>query len=63
MFVHTSGGRETVKMDKQLLTWIKFFPSALVTSGWSFGVVNVYTRPVSDTTSRRTWVPVRTDSS
>lgn len=44
-------------------TWIRFFPSALVTRGWSFGVVNVYTSPVSDTTSSNTCVPVRTDSS
>lgn len=44
-------------------TWIRFLPSALVTSGWSLGVVNVYTKPVSDTTSSSTCVPVRTDSS
>ena len=38
--------------------WIRFFPSGLVTSGCNLGVVNVYTRPVSDTTSNNTWVPV-----
>lgn len=38
--------------------WIKFFPSGFVTRGWSLGVVNVYTRPVSDTTKSKTWVPV-----
>jgi hypothetical protein len=44
-------------------TWMRFLPSGLVTSGCSLGVVNVYTRPVSDTTRSSTWVPVRTDSS
>lgn len=42
---------------------MRFLPSAFVTNGWSFGVVKVYTRPVSDTTSRSTCVPVKTDSS
>jgi hypothetical protein len=42
---------------------MRFLPSALVTKGWSLGVVKVYTSPVSETTKRRTWVPVRTDSS
>jgi hypothetical protein len=45
------------------LTWMRFLPSALVTRGCNLGVVNVYTSPVSDTTSSSTWVPVRTDSS
>ena len=44
-------------------TWIKFLPSAFVTKGWSFGVVKVYTSPVSETTSSRTCVPVSTDNS
>ena len=44
-------------------TWMRFFPSGLVTRGCNFGVVNVYTSPVSDTTSSKTWVPVRTESS
>lgn len=47
----------------QKLTWIRFLPSGFVTSGCSLGVVNVYTRPVSETTSSNTWVPVSTDSS
>lgn len=38
--------------------WIRLLPSGLVTNGCSLGVVNVYTSPVSDTTSSRTWVPV-----
>lgn len=42
---------------------VQFFPSDFVTSGWSFGVVKVYTRPVSETTRSKTCVPVRTDSS
>jgi hypothetical protein len=29
------------KDQSRARTWIRFFPSALVTSGWSFGVVNV----------------------
>lgn len=44
-------------------TWMRFLPSAFVTNGWSLGVVKVYTRPVSETTRSRTWVPVRTESS
>jgi hypothetical protein len=48
---------------RDLRTWMRFLPSGFVTSGCSFGVVNVYTRPVSETTSSKTWVPVRTDSS
>jgi len=36
------------------LTWMRFLPSALVTRGCSFGVVKVYTRPVSETTSSST---------
>ena len=43
--------------------WIRFFPSAFVTRGCSLGVVKVYTSPVSETTSKRTWVPVRVLSS
>ncbi len=43
--------------------WMRFLPSGCVTSGWSLAVVNVYTRPVSETTRRSTWVPVRVDSS
>ena len=34
--------------------WMRFLPSGWVTRGWSLAVVKVYTRPVSDTTSRRT---------
>ena len=44
-------------------TWIRFFPSGFVTRGCNLGVVKVYTRPVSETTRSRTWVPVRTESS
>ena len=43
--------------------WVRFLPSGWVTRGWSFAVVNVYTRPVSDTTRSRTCVPVRVESS
>lgn len=43
--------------------WMRFLPSGWVTRGWSLAVVKVYTRPVSETTRRRTWVPVRVDSS
>ena len=43
--------------------WIRFLPSGWVTRGWSLEVVKVYTRPVSDTTRSRTWVPVRVDNS
>lgn len=43
--------------------WIRFFPSGWVTRGCSLAVVNVYTRPVSDTTNSRTCVPVNVDSS
>lgn len=43
--------------------WIRFLPSGWVTRGWSFAVVKVYTRPVSETTRRRTCVPVRVESS
>ena len=43
--------------------WMRFLPSGWVTRGWSLAVVKVYTRPVSETTSRRTWVPVRVESS
>lgn len=52
-----------VSRGMRLHTWIRFLPSGFVTSGWSLGVVKVYTRPVSDTTRSRTWVPVRTDNS
>ena len=38
--------------------WIKPLPSGLVTNGCNFGVVNVYTKPVSETTNNNTWVPV-----
>lgn len=55
--------RFNVSRGKRWHTWIKFLPSGFVTSGWSLGVVKVYTRPVSETTRSRTWVPVRTDSS
>lgn len=48
---------------RQQHTWIRFLPSGFVTRGCSFGVVNVYTKPVSDTTRSRTWVPVSTESS
>lgn len=51
------------RVKTQSRTWIKFLPSGFVTSGWSLGVVKVYTRPVSETTRSRTWVPVRTDNS
>ena len=43
--------------------WMRFLPSGCVTRGCSFAVVNVYTSPVSDTTSRRTCVPVSVESS
>lgn len=42
---------------------MRFLPSGCVTSGCSFAVVKVYTRPVSETTSSRTCVPVRVLSS
>lgn len=45
------------------LTWMRFLPSAFVTRGWSLVVVKVYTSPVSETTRRSTWVPVRMDNS
>lgn len=54
-------GREPCGALRQ--AWMRFFPSGCVTRGCSLAVVNVYTRPVSDTTRRRTWVPVRVDSS
>jgi hypothetical protein len=44
-------------------TWIRFLPSAFWTNGCSLVVVNVYTSPVSETTSNSTCVPVRMDSS
>ena len=43
--------------------WIKFLPSGFVTIGCNFGVVKVYTNPVSETISNKTWVPVNVDSS
>lgn len=49
--------------------WMSFCPSPSVsssaapTNGWNLAVVNVYTRPVSDTTSKRTCVPVNVASS
>lgn len=43
--------------------WIRFLPSGWVTRGCNFAVVKVYTSPVSDTTSKRTWVPVSVDNS
>ena len=42
---------------------MRFFPSGFCTIGCSLDVVNVYTKPVSDTTSSRTCVPVRILSS
>lgn len=42
---------------------MRFLPSCWVTIGSNFGVLKVYTKPVSETTSNSTCVPVSTDSS
>jgi hypothetical protein len=52
-----------ISVRLQRLTWMRFFPSAFCTRGCNLVVVKVYTRPVSETTSSNTCVPVRIDSS